>query len=408
MDRNIATLRQLPLEILLESATSSTKPEQLEAAGSIVQKLDLEPTCGNIYTPQILSPGLSLSKIVTYDLVKGSLSQSIIPGFSGTVYASSKSLYLASSAWAGSWDASSILPEGRALDYTFVHRFDISKPDHSSYLGSGFVEGTALNQFSLDEHADVLRIATTINRSGGSRERRAPGSVSRVTTMGLRDYQLRVLGQTPDLAPGERIFSARFAGDRGFIVTFRQVDPLFAIDLRDPGNPKVVGELKIPGFSSYMQFIAENTILTIGRDADANTGRTLDLKISIFDVSDMKNLREVASKILDGGGWQSSEAQSNHKAFTYFAKTGHLAVPMQSSNYLNGQYTYQNELRLFHIDAAIGVTDAGTVDTNEFTSYPIRRSIFADAVVYAISESGIKAALVAQPQNDLAHVQFVP
>jgi hypothetical protein len=81
---------------------------------------------------------------------------------------------------------------------------------------------------------------------------------------------------------------------------------------------------------------------------------------------------------------------------------------MQSSGYLNGQYTYQNELRIFHIDAAVGVTDAGTLDTNEFTSRPIRRSIFADDVVYAISESGIKAALVAQPQNDLAHVQFVP
>ena len=408
MDRNLAALRQLPLETLLDSASGSTNPAQLEATGSVVQKLDLEPTCGNIYTPQILSPNLSLSKIVTYDLVKGSVSQSLIPGFAGTVYASDKSLYLASSSWAGGWDNSAILPEGRALDYTFVHRFDISKPDHSSYLGSGFVEGNALNQFSLDEHANVLRIATTINRSGGSRERRAPDSVSRVTTMGQKGNQLKVLGQTPDLAPGERIFSTRFAGDRGFVVTFRQVDPLFAIDLRDPSNPKVVGELKIPGFSSYMQFIAENTILTIGRDADANTGRTQGLKISVFDVSDMKNLREVASKVLDGGAWQSSEAQSNHKAFTYFAKTGHLAVPMQSSNYLNGQYTYQNELRLFHIDASVGVTDVGTVETNEFNSYPIRRSIFADGVVYAISESGIKAALVAQPQNDLAHVQFVP
>ena len=224
--------------------------------------------------------------------------------------------------------------------------------------------------------------------------------------MGLRDNQLKILGQTPDLAPGERIYSARFDGERGFIVTFRQVDPLFAIDLHDPTNPKVVGELKIPGFSSYMQFIAENTILTIGRDADINTGRTRGMKISVFDVSDMKNLREIASKVLDEGSWQSSEAQSNHKEFTYFAKTGHLAVPMQSSSYMNGQYTYQNELRLFHIDASIGVTDAGTLDTDEFTSYPIRRSIFADDVVYAISEAGIKAALVAQPQSDLAQVQF--
>ncbi len=408
MNRNLATLRQLPLETLLDSAAGSTNPAQLEATESSVQKLDLEPTCGNIYTPQILSPNLSLSKIVTYDLNKGSVSQSIIPGFAGTVYASSKSIYLTSSASAGRWGGPAILPEGRALDYTFVHRFDISEPDQSSYLGSGFVEGTALNQFSLDEHADVLRIATTINISGSSNERRAPASVNRVTTMGLRDNRLRILGQTPDLAPGERIFSARFSGERGFIVTFRQVDPLFAIDLRDPSNPKVVGELKIPGFSSYMQFIAENTILTIGRDADINSGRTRDIKISVFDVSDMRNLREVASKVLDEGSWQSSEAQSDHKAFTYFAKSGHLAVPMQSSGYMNGQYTYQNELRLFHIDASIGVTDAGTVDTNEFTSYPIRRSIFADEVVYAISESGIKAAQVAQPQSEIAHVQFVP
>lgn len=406
LDRNVTKLRQLSLEAILDAPKGRTDPAKLAAGGSTLQKITFEPTCGNIYTPQILSTNLSVTKIVTYDLTRNTVSQSIIPGFAGTIYASKKSLYLASSTWAGGFNWSQQVPAGRPFDHTFVHRFDVSKPDHSSYLGSGFVEGTVLNQFSLDEHEEVLRIATTINRSTANARQRGPDSVSRVTTLGLKDNALKVLGQTPDLAPGERIYSARFAGNRGFVVTFRQVDPLFAIDLRDPGNPKVVGELKLPGFSNYMQFIGENTILTIGRDADINTGRAQETKISVFDVSDMKNLREVGAKVLDGGTWQSSEALANHKAFTYFAKTGHLAIPLQSTSYQNGQYKYQNELRIFHINPTAGVTDAGTMDTNVFQNNSVRRSIFADDVVYAISESGIKAALVAQPESELKSITF--
>ena len=158
-------------------------------------------------------------------------------------------------------------------DMTSIMKFDIDTEEGSVLpTASGVVSGHMLDQFSADERGDDLRIATT---SGWGEESSSGVYVLEET----EDDKLTIKGAVAGLAPGERIFSARFVGTQAYLVTFRQVDPLFSIDLSDPENPEVLGELKIPGFSEYMQPIDENTLLAIGRDADPETGRSLRLAV---------------------------------------------------------------------------------------------------------------------------------
>jgi uncharacterized secreted protein with C-terminal beta-propeller domain len=381
--------------------------------------------CNNFSIPRIPGEVLSLSNIVTLNLEEPStVSQEVVLGHSGIVYASKSSLYLASNSW-GWWNnfRESAPAAGTTLDHTILHRFNIADPKASKYEGSGIVAGTALNQFSMDEYNDVLRIATTVTTDSGDQKCGFFGCqtkrVNRLTTLKLDAGVLRVLGQSPDLAEGESIFSARFNGDRGFIVTFRQVDPLFSFDLKDPSNPKVIGELKIPGFSNYMQFIDANNILTVGQDADPATGRTRSLKISLFDVSDMKNLKERSSLVFSQNSWANSEAQYDHKAFTYFKKTGHLAIPVWK--YSSGPgYSYENKLELFKVSLDSGIQTAGAINLGDIPvpnqnpqmdyrtpfELNVQRSIFADDFVYAISKGAIRVAPLAKPGSPAATVIF--
>jgi uncharacterized secreted protein with C-terminal beta-propeller domain len=121
------------------------------------------------------------------------------------------------------------------------------------------------------------------------------------------------IGSVENLAPGERIFSVRFMGEMGYVVTFRQVDPLFVLDLSDPENPKVTGELKVPGFSNYLHPISQDVLLGIGQDVDENTGRQQGIKLSLFDVSDSGKPREIGNLILGDSG-SYAEVLHNHKA----------------------------------------------------------------------------------------------
>ena len=152
--------------------------------------------------------------------------------------------------------------------------------------------------------------------------------------MGQEDEELLVKGSVEGLAKGERIFSVRFEGNVGFVVTFRQIDPLFAFDLSDPVNPVLKGELKIPGFSTYMhplQVDEQGTpefLLTIGENADEN-GVSLGMQLSIFDVRDLSNPIRVEKHVLEGE-WTHSEALYNHKAFGYYPEHKLLAIPVSN------------------------------------------------------------------------------
>lgn len=352
--------------------------------------------CVDVHVPTA-STKLNLSRVATIDIDAGTLNLTAVFAEIDELYASKKSLYLATSYYW--WD-----DEQSNTDYTFLHKFDLSENGEASYLGSGGIPGTLLNQFSMDEHNDVLRVATTIDQIRPERR-----TFSRVSTMGLVGDRLMVLGQTRNLAENERIYSARFYGDKGFLVTFVQVDPLFTLDLRDPLNPKVVGELKIPGFSNYMQRIDDDHILAIGANGDWN-GRMDGNKISVFDVSDMANPVETHKYIFDG----YTQAQSNHQAFTYFPAKKVLGIPVYDYSY-NGQQ--DSFIYVLDINVDEGISELGTVKLRGDTAcerpsygwwsdgYNLR-SIFADDFIYSVSDYGINVSTLADLSTNIAGVGY--
>jgi len=222
-----------------------------------------------------------------------------ITAYGATMYMNDSSLYLA---FNDRGDATSIIKF--ALEGMKV-----------GYAGSGEVPGYLLNQFSMDEYLGYLRVAVTEwdNKSGSS------------NSLYILDSSLNIVGSVKDLAAGETIYSVRFMGDKGYVVTFRTIDPLFVFDLSDPENPVLTGELKVPGFSNYLHPVGENLLLGIGLDTyeiykkdssgkDVVVGtRQGGIKFSLFDVSDMGKPREISTYVVGDEG-SGSEALYNHKA----------------------------------------------------------------------------------------------
>ena len=160
-------------------------------------------------------------------------------------------------------------------------------------VAAGAVKGYLNDSFSLNEYDGTLRVVSTYYDE----------MWEEWNALYILDEKLQQLSAIEDLAQGETIRSARFFGTTGYFVTFRQTDPLFSVDLSDPENPKVLGELKISGFSSYLHFYGENLLLGIGYEADENTGSTTGLKLSMFDISDPANVKEVSRTVLPGMTW---------------------------------------------------------------------------------------------------------
>ena len=340
---------------------------------------------------------------------------------SGEVFASGRHLYVASRHW---W----WWPELGQSDYTYLHKFDITQPDRAVYVASGGVDGHIIDQFSMDEDSrGYFRVATTISTrvedtSNPDNWWGQMQTVSRVSVLGESNGTLALIGQTEDLAPGERVFSSRFVEEKGFVVTFRQVDPLFTIDLSDPQNPRKVGELKIPGFSSYIHPLGANHLLTIGTHVDENQNwQSRAVKLTVFDVTDMTQPREAFTQTI-GTAYGHSEAQWDHKAFNYFPAKKLLAIPFSDWNpSWNGNYwdSFVSELRVFNIDTATGITPVGAVslkdvfqnrgsyDWQYYWSPWVRRSVMADDYVYAISDGGIRVAHLTNLSQPLATVDFV-
>ena len=192
-------------------------------------------------------------------------------------------------------------------------------------VATGSVPGRVLNQYSMDEHAGHLRVATTTRDATGFRFEPANNVFVLADTGG----ELEVVGSITDIAPGETIQSARFMGDRGYLVTFEQIDPLFTLDLSDPTDPKVVGELKVPGFSTFIVPIDANHLLTVGQYIPED-GRFFarGVQLSIFDVTEFDNPQLTALAVIGEESGASSEALFNPKAFTYFAQRGLIALPI--------------------------------------------------------------------------------
>jgi len=301
-----------------------------------------------------------------------------------------------------------------AMSKTHLHTFDFATdPTFPSYQASATVDGEIKNQFSLDEKDGVLRVATTERRvyvtpqgdwvspSPFGQPQVRPATVSHVFTLSQSGANLSVIGKTPELAPGEQIYSVRFVGNRGYVVTFRQVDPLFVIDLSAPATPVVLAALKIPGFSTYMHPLDENHLLTIGRDA-SDTGRAEGLQLQIFDVTNGAAPVLKHKFTYTGSEYGHSEAESEHKAFTFFAERGLLAFPY----YAYGQSGMRSSLELFSVSTASGFSKVGSVDHTPlfskaqqgycggYYSPQVRRGVFLEDWVMSISYGGIVAKQV--------------
>jgi uncharacterized secreted protein with C-terminal beta-propeller domain len=261
-------------------------------------------------------------------------------------------------------------------------------------LASGVVEGTLLNQFSADEHDGRLRIATTTSHYDA--DTGVFTQANNLTILENINGTLTEVGAVNGLANGEQIYSVRFDGDRAFVVTFRQVDPLFVFDLSVPTAPVIRGELQVPGTSSYLQLIDENHLLAIGRSFE-----TQSTKVALYDISDPANPFEVDEDVLPQWTW--SQAEWDSKAIGWFASNHTLAIP--TSGY-DESFGFHNELVVFHIDVTqsgeAAIQEAGRVEDDAY----IVRSAFIGDVLYAISGNSVIATDIDSPEDVLGQVDF--
>jgi len=257
----------------------------------------------SFYAPLKQNQTSAITSVSTFDLDKVEfIKSSAIVGNSHIVYASTSSLYILSHEYPIYYNYKEY------QERSVIYKFDIAQD--LGFEAMGFVNGFALNQFSLSEYNQTLRVATT---QGNSWENNTQNSIF---TLKQNGYDLDTLGFLGSLGKeGETIQSVRFIGNKGFVVTFRQTDPLYTLDLSNPANPLKVGELSIEGFSQYMHLVDENRLLTIGRDANSE-GVQQGIMIELFDISDFANPK-LADKVTIGDNSFYSQALTNHKAFIY-------------------------------------------------------------------------------------------
>ncbi len=378
--------------------------------------------CSDLYLPTtgIASNLLTLTRINTHG---GPVHATGIMASGMKVYASKKSLYAA---------ANATNPSNPRQSGTAIHKFDLgSGKGAPTFAASGWVPGTLLNQFSMDEHKNHLRVAVTergyVGKVPWHRWNRWRGrswtTSSAVFVLRQKGEGLCTVGSVRGLAPNERIYAARMMGDKGYLVTFRRTDPLYTLDLSAPTEPTVRGELKIPGFSSYIHPLGKDKLLTVGQNADEN-GRVKGAHLQIFDVSDLSNPRRTAHyELTTGRGTSRSTAQWDHHAFTYNARKNILALPLTVYRYhANGGHF--NGLVLVRVNSNAGSSnresvgsgpgrgfhEIGAIDHSDLaqraacarspyqcsrpaSSYwnvAINRSLFIDDHLYTLSTQGLK------------------
>ncbi|MFC1774758.1 beta-propeller domain-containing protein [Nanoarchaeota archaeon] len=274
------------------------------------------------------------------------------------------------------------LEEYEHLQFTIIHKISVDEED-IDVVATSKVPGRVNNQFSMDERKNVLRIATTVDGRWSRFKDDRTESMNSVYTL---DKNLKVLGKLEGLGETETIFSTRFIGDRLYMVTFRQVDPFFVIDLSDPENIKELGKLKIPGFSRYLHPYDEDTVIGIGREADEDTGRTEGIKISLFDVSDVSNPKEVA-KFVTKEKWAQTTAEWEHKAFLFSREKELLVIPAYNNDWDDERESY-NGAMVFKITKD-EIDIRGIIDHSEAASRwyqpTVERSLYIEELLYTKS-----------------------
>ncbi len=362
--------------------------------------------CADVYRPEGLSePSVLTMSHLDLSADEGLLTATGLMANGWTVYASQSNLYVAQTSnwWWWGW--------GPIDATTHLHRFSLEGGD-STYRGSGQVDGWLWDQFAMSEHDGHLRVATT----DGWNETREPGN-----NLFVLDGDLEVVGQVTGFARGESIYAARFMGDEGYVVTFRQIDPLFTFDLSDPTNPLLMGELEMPGFSSYLHPYGEDRLIGVGMDGDEE-GRVFGLSINLFDVSDLTNPLRIDQVVVNSDDWTWSESLWNHLAFTMHRDVLSLPVYTWTNNkgfsgMLSVAVSENTLTELGRVGHADLVADSECLYTWEYSdgSCPsdwwyasMRRSVVIEDNLFSISDYGVKITDLDDPSVEHARVLFHP
>ena len=355
------------------------------------------------------------SNVLAFNIETGEFnSQTTLTGSTSTMYVSQNNIYLTQGFYGGWYNQDG--------DKTILNRISIDelKLEHEA---SGEVPGTLLNQFSLGEYEGNLRVATTsiLDQEAQQPSNTFDRTLNQENNVYILDKNLDMIGKVEGLAPGERIYSVRFMGEKGYVVTFKKVDPLFVLDLSDAENPQVLGKLKIPGYSDYLHPLDENHIIGIGKDTvEADKGNFAwyqGVKMAVFDVTDPTNPIELHKEIIGDRGTQS-EALQDHKAFLFDKEKELLVLPIQlyeledeeASSNTRGSFTFQGAY-VYNLNVEDGfelkgrishVTEEEELKRGDYYGYNtnIRRSLYMDEVLYTISENRIKA-------NDLGDIEEI-
>ena len=283
--------------------------------------------CDRIWVPpHYAGPGtLSVTTIdVASDGLAGPMDTASIMSDGSTVYASPDHLYVTTTRW-HDWRIEPAGPDDDTTVETEIHMFATAGRATSSYLGSATVTGTVLNQYSMSEHEDHLRIATTTGSPWQPwRADSGPESESLVTVLAIGPDGLSEVGHLGGLGVGERIYAVRYLGDIAAVVTFRQIDPLYLLDLSDPAAPAVRGELKITGYSAYLHPLGDDLLLGVGQEA-TDEGFTTGTQVSLFDIADLDRPERIAQWTAPGG---RSQVEFNALAFLHWQPSDLVVLPL--------------------------------------------------------------------------------
>ena len=355
---NRAVIDKTPIDAWLPSITVNGKAKALD--------------CADVSRPQEFS-GASLVTVLSFELGASTLDDGepvAVLADGDIVYGTGSSLYLANDqrwrGWRlGTWD------RGEVKTQTDLYQFDVTTP-RPVYVASGSVPGWLLNQYSMSEFDGVLRVATT----------NADSTLSSVYTLRRDGGSLRRLGEVGGLGKNERIYAVRFVGKVGYVVTFRQTDPLYTIDLSNPARPRAVGELKIPGYSAYLHPVDESRLLGVGQDA-TEQGRVQGTQVSLFDVGDLASPKRVAQHQIPGS---HSEAEHDPHAFLYWPDAKLLVIPVNASALL---------LRV----EADALRPLGTITHDRGYEGQIRRSLVIGQTLWTVSQQGLMASTLDATQR---------
>lgn len=354
--------------------------------------------------PDTLEGGYTLiSAISLEDLNESQLSTEGYLGSSEQFYMSTESIYLTTTVYsqqgADSDETTDSMFWNSGVRDTDVYKFDFEGTD-VELVGSHRLEGHLLNQFSMDEYDNHFRVVTT---EGDSWNESKPSE----NHLFILDDEMNRVGELKGLAKTERIYSARFIGDKAYMVTFKETDPLFVFDLSDPTKPAVLGELKIPGFSNYLHPIDETHLLGIGYETEMVTFPgskepslvTGAMKMSLFDVSDFSNPKEQDVEIIGGYG-SYSPAQYDHKALMIHQEKGYYGFPVTLySGKAGGNVTYEGDgANIYQVSPEQGITQVASLMNDkvegqqyEEWNYAIQRLVYVDDTLFTLANRRISS-----------------